>query len=300
MVNTGNALVGRTVSGKRSVLEKSLNWNLYMNKVSKVFTRLVHITLFILILSKASFAETIAIRAGKNDFPATYMKSDNWEGMDIEIIREIFLRAKLDYRIINMPFKRSLLQTQGGKIHLIPNLVKNKERSVYMHWLGPIRTTCIGLVVQKKDRDLSIKTTDDLVKVSHQENKKVGYLTGASYSALFDDRLENDSSLQEVLHFLPDTHQHLEMLKLGRILGYFHDVFEIRQRMLDQSFAQQYSGLALHSYQIEGSCTGAYIGISRKLDNISYIKIKTSFDAMKDDGTYARIYMKWIGTKPRL
>ena len=241
-----------------------------MNKVSGVFTSFAPITLFILILSNVTFADIISIRAGENDFPATYMTADNWEGMDIEIIREIFLRAKLDYRFISMPFKRSLIQTQDGKINLIPNLVKNKERSEYMHWLGPTRVTCIGLVVQKQDLNLSIKTTDDLIKASHQENKKVGYLTGASYSSLFDDRLENDSSLQEVLHFLPDKHQHLEMLKLGRLLGYFHDVFEIQQRMLDKSFARQYNNLALHSYQIEGSCTGAYIGVSKKLDEISY------------------------------
>jgi len=119
---------------------------------------------------------------------------------------------------------------------------------MYMHWLGPTIITCIGLVVQNKDQDLSINSTDDLVKIAHQENKKVGYLTGASYSDSFDDRLKSDSSLQNVLHFLPDKDQFIAMLKLGRILGYFHDSFEIQQRILDKRYAQQYSGLALHSY----------------------------------------------------
>jgi ABC-type amino acid transport substrate-binding protein len=269
-----------------------------MNGASKLLKSLVHITVFTLLFSNATFAKKITIRAERNAFPATYMKSESWEGMDIEIISEIFLRAKLDYYIISMPFKRSLIQIQDGKVHMIPNLTKNKERSVYMHWLGPIRVTCIGLVVQKKDRGISIKTTDDLIKIAHQENMKVGYLTGSSFSEHFDDRRKNDSSLQEILSFLPDKNQHLEMLKLGRIFGYFHDAFEIQQRLLDQNYAQQYNGLALHSYQIKDSCSGAYIGISKILDETSYIKIKSSFDAMKDDGTFAKIHFKWIRATP--
>jgi ABC-type amino acid transport substrate-binding protein len=269
-----------------------------MNGISKSLTRIVHITLFLLIIPVAALAEKITIRAEENAYPTTYMEAESWEGMDIDIFSEIFLRAKLDYYIISTPFKRSLIQIKEGTIHLIPNLTKNKERSEYMNWLGPIRITCIGLVVQKKDQGISIKTTDDLIKVALQQNKKVGYLTGSSFSESFDYRLKNDSNLQEILSFLPDKNQHHEMLKLGRVFGYFHDAFEIQQRFLDQKYAQIYSELALHSYQIEDSCSGAYIGVSKKLDKTKYIKIKTSFDAMKEDGSFSKIHLKWIGTKP--
>ena len=88
-----------------------------MNRASKWLTKFVrHITLFILMLPNTTFAQTISIRADINDFPATYMQDESWEGMDIDIIREIFLRAKLDYRIFSMPFKRSLIQTQDRKL----------------------------------------------------------------------------------------------------------------------------------------------------------------------------------------
>jgi len=52
----------------------------------------------------------------------------------------------------------------NGTTHIIPNLVKNTERSEYMHWLVPMRITCIGLLVQKEDLALPIETTDDLIK----------------------------------------------------------------------------------------------------------------------------------------
>lgn len=269
-----------------------------MNSVSKRLTNYSYIALILLFFSHAALAEKITIRADRNDFPATYILEDSWQGMDIDIIKEIFLRSELDYRIVSMPFKRSLIQIQDGTIHVIPNLVKNDERSEYMHWLGPMRVTCIGLVVQKKDLALPIESTDDLIKVALKENKKVGYLTGASYSETFDHRLEHDAHLNDVLYFLPDKEQYFNMLKLGRVLGYFHDAFEIQQRMTDQHFAEQYSELALHSYRIEDSCTGAYIGISKKLDDISYLKIKTAFKTMRDDGSFEKIYLKWLEKKP--
>lgn len=95
-----------------------------------------------------------------------------------------------------------------------------------MHWLGPIRTTCIGLVVRDQDAYLPIKALDDLVKLAQQRQQKVGYLSGASYSEYFDDRLKNEEALNAILYFLPRSEQYRKMLKLGRIVGYFYDDYE--------------------------------------------------------------------------
>jgi len=251
-----------------------------------------------LLFSNAIFAESLTVRASKGDFPATYLRNSNWEGMDIQLIKEIFLRANLDYQVIESPFKRSLSQIRDGEIGLIPNLVKNKERSAYLNWLGPTRITCIGLVVLKKDENMPIKTIEDLIEVAQKRQKKIGHLNGASYSAFFDKRLENDPELIEVLYFINDDTLKLEMLKVGRMIGYFSDAFEIQQRMLDPKFSQQYQDLALHSYRIEESCMGAYFGLSKKLSKMHYLKLKAAFQAMKDDGSFDKIHFNWIGLKP--
>ncbi len=267
-----------------------------LKRVMFLFLMLVISTL----CANLTHAEKLLIRADKKGFPATYMKAHRWAGMDIEIIKELFSRAGLDYDYVEMPFLRSLLQIKQGTIHLIPNLVKNEERSSYLHWMGPTRVTCIGLVVQEKNKTLAINSTDELIMQAKQVQQKIGYLSGASYSPYLDKRLQQDLEFNEVLHLLPDNVQHRQMLKLGRLLGYFYDAFEIQQRLKDAAFAEQYQGLALHDYRIEESCTGAYFGISRKLDVGIYQRLVRAFDAMKQDGTFDKIHIRWVGVKPDL
>jgi len=272
-----------------------------MKRALQIFTSALQISLVTIIFSNAIFAETTIIRANKAEFPATYMTDKmGWAGMDIDVIKEICLRANYDYEIVERPFKRSLALIKTGEIHLIPNLSKTEKRSVYMNWLGPIRITAIGLVVLKKDQHLPIKTCDDLIIVAKQKKRKFGYLTGASYSDYFDTRLKNDPALKETLCMLHSNELHNKMLHAGRIIGYFWDDFESQQRIMDQSqnLNQQYDGLVLHRYRIEGSIGGAYIGISKKLEKTHYQKLKIAFQSIKDDGTFAKLHLKWTGQNP--
>jgi polar amino acid transport system substrate-binding protein len=268
-----------------------------MNYVFTVLTQVLQLCLFSLILTNDILAEPIIINANREYYPSTYIRGNEWEGMDIDIIKEIFLRAKLDYKILEIPFKRSLFWMKSGKTHMMPNLTKNKKRSAYMNWLGPIRITGIGLVVLKKNQNLPIITCDDLKLVFQQHKRKFGYVNGASYSEYFDNRLKNDPALNKVMHFTLRAKQNIVMLQKGRIIGFFQDDFEVQHLLLDQSKKRdrQYDGVVLHPYRIEGSVGGAFIGISKKLDKISYQKIIAAFQSMKDDGTFNRIHLKWIG-----
>jgi ABC-type amino acid transport substrate-binding protein len=259
---------------------------------------LVMFSLFMQSISDSAFAAPVIIRVDQDSFPATYMREGQWQGMDIEFIQSLMARAGLDYSFIQMPFPRSLLQMQEGQIQMIPNLVRNDARSAYMYWLGPNRVTCIGLVVQQKFLNLEIHSTDDLIRVAGEQKKAIGYLIGASYSPYLDERMETDSQLMKALYFLPDNAQHREMLRLGRLMGYFYDAFEIQQRLKDPLFSKDYKGLALHHFRIEESCTGAYIGISKKIDPDVYHSLIAAFESMKKDGSFDSMHRKWLGTEP--
>lgn len=269
-----------------------------VNRISKALTSAVRVGLFTLLFSHCVFAETLLIRANKHDFPATYLRNNHWQGMDILLIREILLRANLDYQFVEKPFKRSLAELHSGDIALMPNLVKNEERSVYLNWIGPTRITCIGLVVLDKDKVLPITSLDDLINIAQQKQKKVAYPHGASYSAFFDFKLKHESTLKDILYFVDDDTPKHKMLKKNRIMGYFADQFEAKRRLLDSNFADKYQGLTLHSYRIEESCTGAYIGLSKKLPKRHYQKLLTAFQSMKDDGSFDKIHLKWTGINP--
>lgn len=243
-------------------------------------------------------AESLQIRVDQGAFPATYKVESMWLGMDIELLELILERSALDYQFVEMPFQRSLLEMSEGNVHIIPNLVKNAERTTYMHWIGPTRVTCIGLVVQKKDAGLPVTSTDQLINFATVAGKKVGYLSGASYSAYFDQRLKHDSKLQDTLLMLPSNNQHREMLMRGRIFGYFYDAFEIQSRLSDARFSSVYEGLALNAFRIEDSCIGAYIGVSHALDKERVSKLLPAFDSMRRDGSFNSIHEKWLNEMP--
>ncbi|MEW6983967.1 substrate-binding periplasmic protein [Colwelliaceae bacterium 6471] len=258
--------------------------------------------IFVLLIffSNTVFADTIIVRANRHSIPATFIQDNQWKGMDIDIIKEIFSRAQLDYQIVEMPVKRSLMRMQTGENHLTLNLSINENRSEYMHWLGPVRITGAGLVVSKKNQDLPIKTYQDLITVAKEKNGKFGYINGASYSDYFDDKIANDVALRDVLYFTPKSKQNRDMLMHDRLLGYFNDDFEIQYLLQDKNpnYDKVFDGLALHSYRIEGSVGGSYIGISKKLDEVLYQKISTAFQSMKADGSFAKIHLKWTGKPP--
>lgn len=262
--------------------------------VNTSFCRLLLLSFFIGPLQ----AENLHIRVDQGGYPATYKVEGMWLGMDIELLEQILERSELDHQFVEMPFQRSLLEMREGNVHIIPNLVKNAERSNYMHWIGPTRITCIGLVVQKKDADTPITSTDQLINFATVAGKKVGYLSGASYSAYFDQRLQKDSKLQETLLMLPSNNQHREMLMRGRIYGYFYDAFEIQSRLSDARFSSLYEGLALNAFRVEDSCIGAYIGVSHSLDKKRVSKLLSAFDSMRRDGSFNSVHEKWLNEMP--
>ncbi len=264
----------------------------------KTSFRVCFLASLLVVLAWPAFAEVLSIRTDKTDFPAVFFQDNTWQGMDIEIIEQIFDRTKHRIKYIEAPFPRSILQAEKGEIHLIPNLVKNTKRSEFMHWLGPTRITCIGLVVHQNDADLHINSTQALIKLAKEREQKIGYLSGASYSPFLDKELEDNTALNEVLHFLPDNDQHRQMLQLGRLLGYFYDAFEMQRRLTDKHFSSLYENLALNAYRIEESCTGAFIGISKKLSHPITQSLLEAFENMKQDGSFDLIHQKWVGRSP--
>lgn len=269
-----------------------------MNRAFKRVFNTVTVFLLSIIFFQSVYAQKLIIRVDQNGFPATYLQDGSWQGMDIDFISELMSRASEQYEFVDIPFPRALTKIELGMIHMIPNLVKNSARSEYMHWLGPNRVTCIGLVVQQSTLGQTIESTDELIRVAQEKKQKIGYLTDASYSPYMDERLKNDPVLKDLLYFLPDNVQHRELLKSGEILGYFHDAFEIQYRLKDPLFATDYEGLAVHDYRIEDSCIGAYLGVSKKLDYSVYQSLFSAFEKMKEDGSFAEIHRKWVGKDP--
>lgn len=244
--------------------------------------------------------DTLVVRANRHSVPATFIQNDQWKGMDIDIVKELFSRAGLTYQFVEMPIKRSLLRMESGENHITLNISKNEKRSEYINWLGPIRITGAGLIVSESNKNLPINSYQDLINMAQKYNGKFGYINGSSYSDFFDEKLQNDANLRSSLYLIASAKQGFDMLSHQRLLGVISDDFEFNYLLKNNSKEgyKELRNLALHNYRIEGSVAGSYIGVSKKLEASYYQKLLAAFQEMKADGTFAQIHQQWTGTLP--
>jgi len=246
-------------------------------------------------LSNIAFSEPIPIRFAEI-YPVYFNDNGEIKGMDVDIINEVFSRANLDYKSVNRPFKRSLIEMQQGHVQVMTNITKNDDRSQYMEWIGPVRYSAIALIVAKKDVNLSIKSSRDLLTVSKQTGKKFGDIVGASYSDFFDDMKANNEEFNDLFELVPEMDSNYKKLTAGRILGFFADDFEFNFLMSQAKEPNEpFDQFAIHAFRIEGSEGGAYIGISKTLGKESITRIQQAFSSMVDDGTLETIHRRWSG-----
>jgi len=235
-----------------------------------------------------------------NEFPTSYKTATGWKGMDVEVLDELMQRTGLSYKITALPFKRSMIEIQKGRIDLISNLSKNSERSEFMNWLGPIRNTKIGFVVLEKNQNVTIESIDQLLAVLDSRQQQIGYLIGSSYGPLIDSIVRNNTIFREHIWFTPRRKQEVVMLQKDRIFGFFIDEFEANSLINANKSGKKnnFSGFAVHKFSIDHSLDGAYFGASKALDPLILSQLNQAFNEMQNDGTLEIIFNKWSGSSP--
>lgn len=247
-----------------------------------------------------SEAKELVVRLSTNSFPAAFKEQGVWQGMDVDILNELASRTGLSLSIIEMPAERSRVQMQNGHVDVVTNQTKNKERSAYMHWLGPVRHTAIAFIVREENRNLPIQSLDDIITIANKTRLRIAYQIGSSYTDELDERLKSDEYLFAVTEFLASKDLYFRMIAKDRVLGFFYDDFEALARIERAHSGEEdhFAGLAIHDYRLPNSEGGAYIGLSKKLNKSIVDKLKSAYQKMYTDGTFTAIYKKWSGTQP--
>lgn len=235
-----------------------------------------------------------------NEFPTSYKAPSGWKGMDVEVLEELVKRTQLDYKIIDIPFKRSMSEIEKGQIDLISNLSKNAERNEFLNWIGPVRNTKIGFVVLEKNLNLPISNLAELIAILDTKRQQIGYLIGASYSPLIDAIVENDKTFRQHLWFTARRELYVHMLQRDRLFGFFLDEFEASSLINANKNGpvNDFYGFAVHNYSIDDSVAGAYFGVSKTLDPQIYQQLSQAFNDMQNDGALETIFKKWSGNAP--
>jgi len=241
------------------------------------------------------FGRPITVRVREDAYPNYFIKNDRWQGIDVEIIRLLMEHAGLEYEFVSMPFARSLKAMEAGGVDMMPNLIKNEERSNYMDWLGPVRRYGNALIVQQANNTEQINNYNDLIAAAKRHGLKIGYTIGTSFSPDLDIRMQ-DASFRDSFLFVTDDATTARMLQAGRIFGFFLDEFEARNLMSKQAPAEgmNLTGLAIHPFRVPGSLTGNYIGISKHLPTETRHRLEQSMDALKQSGALEALHKKWL------
>ncbi len=254
-------------------------------------------TLFVLILlfcMTAYSQETLKIRV--TEWPPVYYqdKSGQWTGLDVELIRIILKRAGLKATFDNRPWIRGLKELEYGKIHIMLNMSKTKERSAYTYWIGPIRKDKNMCVVLKKGiKKLPINSIDDLVTMSKKYSKQFGLQRGGFYSKKFNERLNKDPEFSEHFADVGDIYTNVKLTLYGRILGFVESPFNMAYLIKND---QRFKNLSIHPFRFKkgDEIEDIYFGVSKAgVNKHTLKKIQDAYEIYKKDDTLKKIVRKW-------
>ncbi len=217
--------------------------------------------------------------------PASYRDANGqWTGLDIELARAITEKAGFKLEFVELPFSRGLKELEEGTSHLMANLSQTPERAQFMAWIGPERTTKMGLIVKEGDEQWPIKTLDDLVAICTEKKAKFGIQADVFYSDEFNTRMQ-DPNFSRCFENVADGELNPEKVRTVHILGFFEETNTMRYQIANNA---RYKGLALHAFVL--SSEEVYFGVSLKgVSPDTLEKLRAAFESLEKDGTLEAI-----------
>lgn len=134
----------------------------------------------------SSFSKSVdSLHCGTLDFPPyAYEDKEKLKGIEIEVVREIGRRLKIDIKLELLPWKRLLEKTKFGKIDCMFGAFRTEKRVIYLDFTTvPIHVSSLVLFVHQ-DRPIRFSTLEDL------KGLEIGLVIGFKTSPEFDRALQ--------------------------------------------------------------------------------------------------------------
>jgi len=157
---------------------------------------------------KLAMAEPLQLTT-LNYRPYSYLLETEVTGINTEIIRELFKRAKIDIEISVKPWARVLKEARTGKTDAIYNPLYTKERAVYLDYI--LEPLFIEKVVLISIKGFPVKFNGTFRSI---KNQRVGTVRSFSLGPKMDAAFQN-GTIQEIE--AKSTETILKMLLARRI-----------------------------------------------------------------------------------
>lgn len=93
-----------------------------------------------------SKVETITLQVLTYDSPPfAYVEQGLQKGMLVELVAELFSRAKVDYQLSFVPLKRALLTVRKSEHYCVTPIERSQEREADYQWISPMLISRYGL-----------------------------------------------------------------------------------------------------------------------------------------------------------
>ena len=229
----------------------------------------------------ASAAEQLRVGTHPTFAPFEFMEtaSRQYVGFDMDLIREIGKRAGLEVEIVNMGFDGLIPALLTGTIDIaVSGITITDERKKRVDFCDPYYEAGQSLMVRTEDKD-KFTTAKDL------EGKRIAVqigTTGADVAkGIAGAEVKSFNTSAEA--FMDLKMKGCDVVILDRpVIGYFLVKNARAAKGLSQQNAVKFDS--------------EYFGFAVKKGNTELAdKVNAALKAIRDDGTYEKIYAKWFG-----
>lgn len=240
-------------------------------RMKKIF---ILIILFLIFLANA---ENIKIYTEVS--PPINFKDKNGElvGVSVEIVKEIQRRLGSKEKIRCSPWARGYHELQKCDNVILFSTARTKKRENLFKWVGPITRTG-WIFYGKKESKIKLSSLDDAKKLKQISTVR----NDARENLLKEKGFKN-------LHSVTNNNMAAKMVDAGRSDAFVSSNLGYRKVL-------QTAKLNPNSFEelIVLRTIDLYIAFSKKIDDSIVEKWQKSLDEMKKDGTFEKIYHKWL------
>ncbi|MFE8070870.1 transporter substrate-binding domain-containing protein [Marinobacteraceae bacterium S3BR75-40.1] len=231
--------------------------------------------------SVSASAETLQAVTDPSFVPFEMMDQDSGEmvGFDMDILAEVAKRAGFDYDLRTMDFNGIIPALQTGNADIaLAGITITEEREKIVDFSDPYYDSGLRIMVRKGN--------DKVKKLSDLEGKKIGTKIGSTSYDFLKKQLDKNEGVTPY----PGSADMYMALMSGSVDAVFYDAPNVgyfaqtkgegRAKVVGPLYEGQKYGIAL-------------------VDGSPWVeKVNKALAAMKEDGTYAKIYKKWFGSLP--
>jgi len=214
--------------------------------------------------------------------PYSYLHEGKLTGINFDLVKEAFVRAKIPVEIQMYTWVRGLKEVEQGEIDGLFNAYKTKERELYADYSDSLMIETVSLFVKKSS---TITFNGDLAQMNKYS---FGGVKGYSYGSIFDAAVTNEI-LTNVSRTREGPYTMRKLLKdrYQVLVSDSYYALDIFNKMESSALVKELTPPVQENI--------SYVIFSKKRKLHSTIKkFNEALQSMRKDGTYQRIINQYI------